>query len=198
MENEEHKLLLFSERMRAEIVVLLSPTPCGSKRTCFYHAVCEKRRAKEEINRRNALARVECNEWPLLFLFWLVPLPKTLRQSNKDERKKKLTLFSLHVTSSCPPRMEKKRQLSASVPLACQSMARSSFSFASAANVLVPLLLAVSSSSSLFALALPGEGAGALAEGALAAVPTAKCGVAMLKDMYCRVLQDPDGDFWIF
>jgi len=59
------------------------------------------------------------------------------------------------------------------------------------------LLLAVlffASSSSLPALALPGEGATALAEGALAAVPTATCGAAMLKNMYCRVLQDPDGE----
>ena len=57
------------------------------------------------------------------------------------------------------------------------------------------LLLAISSSSSsFFALALPGEGASALAEGAIAAVPTAACGAAMLKNMYCRVLQDPDGE----
>lgn len=40
--------------------------------------------------------------------------------------------------------------------------------------------------------ALPGEGLGALAEGALAAVPGATCGAAELKNMYCRVLQDPD------
>lgn len=63
--------------------------------------------------------------------------------------------------------------------------------------LLAALLLLASSSSpkaSFFAQALPGEGAGALAEGALAAVPTATCGAAMLKNMYCRVLQDPDGE----
>lgn len=76
-------------------------------------------------------------------------------------------------------------------------MTRSSSLFSSAAlsTLLLALLLALSSSS-LPALALPGEGAGALAEGALAALPTAKCGAAMLKNMYCRVLQDPDGDFF--
>ena len=77
---------------------------------------------------------------------------------------------------------------------------RSSILSAKAGKKLVVLLLAVaavaatsSRRSSLFATALPGEGASNLAEGALAAVPTATCGAAMLKNMYCRVLQDPDG-----
>lgn len=80
-------------------------------------------------------------------------------------------------------------------------MARRSSALSALTGALVVLLLAAvaaSSSPAFFALALPGEGASALAEGALAAVPTATCGAAMLKNMYCRVLQDPDGGFSVF
>ena len=80
-------------------------------------------------------------------------------------------------------------------------MARFS-SLSALALVLVAAAAALlSPPSSFFALALPGEGATALAEGAIAAVPTAACGAAMLKSMYCRVLQDPDGEkksFFLF
>ena len=69
---------------------------------------------------------------------------------------------------------------------------------AGALALLLVAAVAASSSPTFFALALPGEGASALAEGALAAVPTATCGAAMLKNMYCRVLQDPDGEFFSF